>query len=66
MRESSILKRILIVFSLNLIGFGNSFAGLEPGTKAPDFKLPLLADGKEVSLKDFQGKVVIIHLWKCT
>ena len=35
---------------------------LSPGTKAPDFTLKDL-DGKEVSLKDFRGKTVVLVFW---
>ena len=36
--------------------------GLGPGKPAPDFKLKTL-DGKEVSLSDYRGKVVLINFW---
>ncbi len=36
--------------------------GLGPGKAAPDFKLRTL-DGKEVSLSDYRGKVVLINFW---
>ncbi|MCF0244331.1 MAG: redoxin domain-containing protein, partial [Bacteroidaceae bacterium] len=37
-------------------------AKLEPGTMAPDFKLPTI-DGKELALSDLRGKFVIIDFW---
>ncbi|EDP75663.1 TlpA disulfide reductase family protein [Hydrogenivirga sp. 128-5-R1-1] len=37
-------------------------AGLSAGKKAPDFTLKTL-DGKEVSLKDYRGKVVLLNFW---
>ena len=36
--------------------------GLGPGKTAPDFKLKTL-DGKEISLSDYRGKVVLINFW---
>ncbi len=37
--------------------------GAEIGMRAPDFTLPTL-DGKQVSLSDFRGKIVIINFWQ--
>lgn len=39
-----------------------SLSGLSPGKEAPDFKLKTI-EGKEVSLKDYRGKVVLINFW---
>lgn len=36
--------------------------GLKPGSLAPDFTLDTL-DGKKVSLKEYQGKKVILNFW---
>jgi cytochrome c biogenesis protein CcmG, thiol:disulfide interchange protein DsbE len=41
-----------------------SFAGVPvPGQQAPDFTLPGLVDSKTVSLKDLQGKAVLLNIW---
>jgi cytochrome c biogenesis protein CcmG/thiol:disulfide interchange protein DsbE len=37
--------------------------GFEIGMRAPDFTLPTL-DGKEVSLSEFRGKMVMINFWQ--
>ena len=37
-------------------------APVQAGLPAPDFTLPGL-DGKEVSLSDFRGKVVLLNIW---
>ncbi len=63
--RSQEVKVVLFVLLSSTILIINAYAGLEPGKKAPDFQLPSLADGKEIALKDFLGKVVILHLWKC-
>ena len=56
---------LLIALLLYLSLFSNSYqppAGLGKGDPAPDFKLKTL-DGKEVSLSDYRGKVVLINFW---
>ena len=56
---------ILILSSLMIILFtGQAAAALPPGTKLPSFTLKSI-DNSEVTLDDFKGKVVIVHLWKC-
>ncbi len=35
---------------------------LKEGVRAPDFKLPA-DDGKEVALKDFRGKNVVLYFF---
>jgi peroxiredoxin len=37
--------------------------GAEIGMRAPDFTLPTL-DGKQISLSDFRGKIVMINFWQ--
>jgi len=41
----------------------SSEVGTEIGMNAPDFTLPTL-DGKQVSLSDFRGKLVMINFWQ--
>jgi peroxiredoxin len=50
----------LLVF-LSLLFIASTAVAIEVGATAPDFKLPNL-DGKEVSLSDFKGKVIILKL----
>lgn len=38
------------------------FSGLPPNSDAPNFTLAAL-DGKNVSLSDFKGKVVVLNFW---
>jgi peroxiredoxin len=38
--------------------------GTEVGMRAPDFTLPTLLDGSEVSLNQFRGKIVIVDFWQ--
>lgn len=59
-----IKKSLAITFLLLLAGFAVwNFAmhkeaeiGIEKGEKAPDFTLPSLKGGEDVSLSDFKGK----------
>ena len=44
---------------------GTAFAALKIGDTAPDFTLPDIRTGDEVSLSDFRGQVVIMQLMKC-
>jgi peroxiredoxin len=37
--------------------------GIESGKRAPDFTLPTL-DGRELSLSQFRGKIVIVNFWQ--
>ena len=39
--------------------------GTEVGNLAPDFTLPTL-DGKQASLSQFRGKIVIVNFWQDT
>ena len=42
---------------------GSTVVGTEVGMRAPDFTLPAL-DGKQVSLSEFRGKIVMINFWQ--
>jgi len=55
---------VALLLYLGLVTNSNDAApaGLGPGKQAPDFKLKTL-DGKEVSLSDYRGKVVLINFW---
>lgn len=46
-----------------LTAFGSASAALGPGMGAPDFTLPTTT-GEEITLSDFQGRIVILHFWK--
>jgi len=50
---------ILVFLSLLLISFNAT--AVEIGATAPDFKLPSL-DGKQVSLSDYKGQIIILKL----
>jgi hypothetical protein len=60
----SSLLLIMLFSSFLGIAKDESQIGLEPGKILPAFKLPAL-DGKVMSLQEFFGSIVIIHLWKC-
>lgn len=50
---------LLAAFSLGALAVR---VGVAVGDSAPDFKLTDL-DGKEVSLRDFRGKAVVLNFW---
>jgi len=50
----------LLIF-LSLIFLSSGAAAIEVGAAAPDFKLSTL-DGKQVSLSDYKGEVIILKL----
>jgi thiol-disulfide isomerase/thioredoxin len=53
-----------LTLSLALLCAGASAAGPGRGSQAPGFSLPrLLADGGEVSLKAYAGRVVVLDFW---
>ena len=55
---------VVVVFAVVFIVMGQKqrFAPVVPGSEALDFTLPDLK-GKEVSLKDYRGKVVFLNFW---
>ena len=69
-RRTCVLLLLLICGSLVLLALNRNLpfvqsakvAPVKTGLPAPDFSLPGL-DGKEVSLSDFRGKVVLVNIW---
>ncbi|MCY7769581.1 redoxin domain-containing protein [Bacillus haynesii] len=47
----------------NFTGQKEAEIGIAKGDKAPDFTLPSLKDGNDVSLSDFKGKKVLLNFW---
>ena len=37
--------------------------GLEPGTPFPHLTLPAIEDGRPMSVADFHGQKVLLHIW---
>jgi len=60
-KSFSWIALFLVIF---LVCASSGFSALEAGSIPPEFKLTSL-DGKEITLQQFQGKVVLLHLWKC-
>jgi hypothetical protein len=58
--------RLLIAVTLCLItASAISSDRVKVGTKAPDFKLPVVLSDSTISLSDFiDKKIVIVHFWK--
>lgn len=53
---------LLVLLAMLSIGAMAVRVGVRIGDSGPDFKLQDLA-GKEVSLKDFRGKAVVLNFW---
>jgi hypothetical protein len=69
MKKNQALGKLIIIaivmnLALNGIAKDDSQVGLEPEERLPGFTLPDLED-KDITLQEFLGKIVIIHLWKC-
>jgi peroxiredoxin len=54
----------ILIFTMDFLSTAMVKAELEPGRPLPVFILPSL-DSQVVDLRDYLGKIVIIHLWKC-
>ncbi len=67
-RTKIITILVLLIAALGIMAAVINFnqkdnvASLELGNTAPDFTLKTL-DGKEVSLSDYRGKVVMVNVW---
>src|SRR5512139_3828679 len=65
--ERTRIRRSLVLFTiavLTITAQPSAFAGMPaPGQQAPAFTLPGLYDTGTVSLKDLQGKVVLLNIW---
>jgi len=59
--KSLFLREIPLFLALSCIPFLCIFSGLSQDVKAPDFQAVDL-DGKEVSLSDYRGEVVLLHI----
>lgn len=73
-KSSSTLPKMLMfgamvaVFAVTILllwGGRYELARIKPGYPAPDFTFPDL-NGKEVSLSDYRGKIVLLNLWSIT
>ena len=62
LRNGSLLLLLLVMLVSCGGGEGATLMGVNEGNQARDFTLEAL-DGREVSLSDFQGKVVLINFW---
>jgi thiol-disulfide isomerase/thioredoxin len=66
-KERSRVRRSLLLFIIAVLTCAaqpQAFAGMPaPGQQAPAFDLPGLLDAQTVSLKDLQGKVVLLNIW---
>ena len=56
------MKKLAIIFLC--LAAGAAFAKINVGDPAPDFTLPDIRTGEKVSLSQFRGQVVVLHIWK--
>jgi peroxiredoxin len=56
------MKRIFAILSVLLTAGSASAGEISIGSPAPDFSAETL-DGKQITLADFRGKVLLINLW---
>ena len=57
------MRKIFLTLVIMILGVVPAFAGaLSPGEQAPEFSLKSM-DGKQVTLSDFKGKVVVIGMF---
>ena len=56
------MKKLLTL--LMILTSVSAFAAIEVGVTAPDFTLPDVRTGENVTLSDFRGQVVVLQMWK--
>lgn len=65
--ERTCIRRTVLLFIIAVLTIAAqpaAFAGMPaPGQQAPAFTLPGLFDARAVSLKDLQGRVVLLNIW---
>ena len=63
----SIRVSLLILFCLGIASMSSSQnmtpLPFEEGDRFPDINLPALVDGRAVSIRDFQGSKLILHIF---
>jgi peroxiredoxin len=59
MRQNHVIIGALILINFFLFGLGPASIG----KMAPDFKLKEIRTGKDISLNDYRGKIVILDFW---
>ncbi len=57
------LTGIALIFLMIASGRAAAPAGLQVGQPFPHLTLPALEDGQPLSLTDFRGEKVILHIW---
>lgn len=56
------MKKLLTI--LLVLSAVSAFAAIEVGVTAPDFTLPDIRTGENVTLSDFHGQVIVLQMWK--
>lgn len=52
-----------IIVVLSLIGKADSQTKFKIGSEFPDLKLPGITDNQPMSIKDFRGRKVVLHIF---
>ncbi len=61
-RECRCIAGVILLIGCVLLLASISFAAVEAGQVAPDFRLPTLS-GQEISLAQFKGKPIVLDFW---
>ncbi len=63
---NSLIANLMPLFVVLLATAGSAAAAgaqFKPGEAFPDLVLPSISDGKPLSVADFRGRKLVLHIW---